>query len=176
MKKIVVVLFGLGAVLAIARAHNGPPFPIISDKRVGPCVISLWTLPDIGIGTFWVIAEPPPGGHVPADLSVKFVIQPLDNRIPERVFQGARDNSNTMVQFKVEPAFDRDEWVRVRVFLASSEGNGDASANVEITPVGLGRWDLLLYLLPFLGVGFLWFRAMTRRRRRPNSIDPPPAS
>jgi hypothetical protein len=81
-----------------------------------------------------------------------------------------------MVQFKVEPAFDRDEWVRVRVFLASSEGNGDASANVEITPVGLGRWDLLLYLLPFLGVGFLWFRAMTRRRRRPNNVDPPQAS
>ncbi len=153
--------------VAIAQAHNGPPFPIISDKRVGPCVISLWTLPDIGIGTFWVIAEPPPGGHVPPDLSVKFAIQPLDNRIPERVFQGVRDNSNAQVQFKVEVPFDRQEWVCVHVFLTSREGNSDALANVEITPVGLGRWDLLLYLLPFLGVGFLWFRALTRRKKRP---------
>jgi hypothetical protein len=35
-----------------------------------------------------------------------------------------------------------------------------------VTPVGFGRWDLLLYLLPFLGAGFLWFRAMARRRRQ----------
>ena len=43
------------------RAHNGPPFPIIVDKRIGPCIVSLWTHPDIGIGTFWVIVDPPPG-------------------------------------------------------------------------------------------------------------------
>jgi len=31
-----------------AHAHNGPPFPIIENQRVGPCVISLWTHPDVG--------------------------------------------------------------------------------------------------------------------------------
>ena len=43
-------------------AHNGPPFPIISDKRVGPVVVSLWTHPDVGTGLFYVIVNPPPGG------------------------------------------------------------------------------------------------------------------
>ena len=166
MKNALTALLGVPILFAAAQAHNGPPFPIISEKRVGPCIISLWTLPDIGVGTFWVIAEPPPGGRVPPDLSVKFAIQPVDNRIPERVFQGVRDNSNAQVQFKVEAPFDRDEWVRVHVFLTSSAGNSDATASVEITPVGMGRWDLLIYLLPFLGVGFLWFRAMTRRKKR----------
>ncbi len=33
-----------------AAAHNGPPFPIITDQRVGPCIISLWTHPDLGTG------------------------------------------------------------------------------------------------------------------------------
>jgi Tfp pilus assembly protein PilF len=35
---------------------------------------------------------------------------------------------------------------------------------VEATPAGFGRWDLLLYLLPFAGVGFLWFKAVTAKR------------
>ena len=29
------------------RAHNGPPFPIIVDQRVGPCIVSLWTHPTL---------------------------------------------------------------------------------------------------------------------------------
>ena len=39
------------------------------------------------------------------------------------------------------------------------------SAFVEPTPEGLGRWDLLIYLLPFLGIGFLWLRAFLRTRQ-----------
>jgi hypothetical protein len=44
-----------------ARAHNGPPFPIVESKRVGPVIISLWTHPDLGRGTFFVIVDPAPG-------------------------------------------------------------------------------------------------------------------
>ena len=29
----------------------------------------------------------------------------------------------------------------------------------------LGRWDLLMFSLPFLGVGFLWFHVMMRKRK-----------
>jgi hypothetical protein len=49
--------------------------------------------------------------------------------------------------------------------LHSSQGTEEALSRVEATPPGYGRWDLLLYLLPFLAVGFLWFRGMWRRRR-----------
>ena len=148
-------------------AHNGPPFPIITDKRVGPCIISLWTHPDIGIGTFWVLVDPPPGGRVPPDLEVQVGVQPVDGRIAEICYPAKRDNSNAHLQYKVEAPFDRDEFIHARVILTSGAGNGDATATVEVTPVGFGRWDLLLYLLPFLGAGFLWFRAITRRKKRP---------
>jgi hypothetical protein len=148
-----------------ARAHNGPPFPIIVDKRVGPCVVSLWTHPDIGTGTFWVIVDPPPGGAVPKDLRVEVAVQPVNARTAERRFAATRDDSSSQLQYKVEALFDRQEFIHARVILKSAAGNGEAMATVEVTPVGFGRWDLLLYALPFIGAGFLWFRAMARRRR-----------
>jgi hypothetical protein len=72
------------------------------------------------------------------------------------------DNWNTKRWFP----FDAQEMWRIRVMLTSAEGSGEAVANVEVTPPGLGRWDMLLYLLPFLGVGFLWFKAVMRKRNR----------
>jgi tetratricopeptide (TPR) repeat protein len=48
--------------------------------------------------------------------------------------------------------------------LHSSQGDGEATASVEATPAGFGRWDLLLYLLPFAGAGFLWFKAVKAKR------------
>src|ERR1700733_11433899 len=42
--------------------HNGSPFPTITDQRPGPWIISRWTHPDAGLGTFFVMVDPPPGG------------------------------------------------------------------------------------------------------------------
>ena len=69
------------------------------------------------------------------------------------------------VEYKTVVEFDQDEFWKVRLILASSAGSGEALSKVEATPPGFGRWDLLLYLLPFLGVGFLWATAMAKRRR-----------
>jgi hypothetical protein len=75
------------------------------------------------------------------------------------------------VEYKTLVPFDAQEMWRVRVTINSAEGGGGAVANVEVTPPGLGRWDMLLYLLPFLGMGFLWFKAVRRKhRRRPEAI------
>ena len=57
--------------------------------------------------------------------------------------------------------FDKEETWKVEVTLASAAVSGETDTNVEVTPALLGRWDLLLFLLPFLGVGFLWFKAVT---------------
>jgi hypothetical protein len=146
-----------------AAAHNGPPFPIISDQRVGPCLISLWTHPDIGTGTFWVMVDAPPGGTIPKDLKIQIGVQPVSKRLAEVVYPAWRENLRGQVEYKTEVQFDQQEFWNVRLTLQSAEGNGEATAQVEATPPGFGRWDLLLYLLPFLGVGLLWFRAIARR-------------
>jgi hypothetical protein len=148
-----------------ARAHNGPPFPIIENQKVGPCIISLWTHPDVGTGTFFVLVDPLPGSKIPDDLKIKIGIQPESGRLPEVVYSATREDNRGQLEYKVLTEFDRDEFWRVRLTLESSQGNGDAMSRVEATPPGFGRWDLLLYLLPFLAVGFLWFQGMRRTRR-----------
>jgi hypothetical protein len=151
-----------------ASAHNGPPFPIIENKKVGPCIVALWTHPDVGTGAFYVFVEPVPGTTVPNDLKIEIGVQPLAGRLPEVLYAAERVKSRGPLQYNAQAAFDRQELWRVRLVVQSSQGGGEATTQVEVTPPGFGRWDLLLYLLPFLLVAFLWFRGMSRTRRRRN--------
>jgi hypothetical protein len=148
-----------------ASAHNGPPFPIITDQRIGPYTVSLWTHPDLGIGTFFVLINPPPGGVVPKDLKIQIGVQPATGRLPEAVYSAWVEDLHGQVEYKAEAQFDQQENWKVRLTLASSIGGGEAWSQVVPTPAGFGRWDLLLYMLPFLGVGFLWITAMAKRRK-----------
>jgi hypothetical protein len=148
-----------------AAAHNGPPFPIITDQHVGPYIISLWTHPDLGTGTFFVMIDPPPGGTVPRDLKVQIAVQPASGRLAEAVYSAWLEDLRGQVEYKTEVQFDQQENWKVRLILSSSAGGGEAASQVVPTPAGFGRWDLLLFLLPFLGVGFLWATAITKRRR-----------
>lgn len=156
------VLFGVAA--PKAGAHNGPPFPIIEGKRVGPCIVALWTHPDVGTGTFFVILDPPKGGSIPKDLKVEIGIQPVSGRLKEVRYATHREDLRGQVQYNTQVYFDADEIWRVHLILHSAGGDGEAYATVEATPPGLGRWDLLWFAAPFLGVGFLWFRVATRKR------------
>ncbi|MBZ5629139.1 MAG: hypothetical protein LAO06_09780 [Acidobacteriia bacterium] len=149
-----------------ARAHNGPPFPIIVDRQVGPCVVSLWTHPDVGTGTFFVMVSPRPRQTCPENLKIEIGVQPATGRLPEVRYGAWRDDVRGQVQYKSEVAFDAQELWNVRLVLKSTQGDGEATAKVEATPPGLGRWDLLFYASPFLAVAGLWFRAISRKRRR----------
>jgi len=157
------LLFSLAIVLPAAQAHNGPPFPIITDQRVGPCVISLWAHPDIGTGTFWVMVDPPPSGKVPADLSIQIGVTPLSGRLPETTYWAWQEKQRGQVEFKSEVQFDQDEIWKVRVVLHTVAGEWETNSQVEATPPGYGRWDLLLFALPFVGAGFLWFALIAKR-------------
>jgi hypothetical protein len=149
-----------------AAAHNGPPFPIIEDRRMGPCIISVWTHPDVGIGTFWVMVNPPKGGVIPKDLKIDVGVQPVTGRLREKRYGGRIQQLRGQLEYYYEVPFDAQERWRVHVLLESSQGRGEAVATVEVTPPGLGRWDLLWYASPFAAVGFLWIRALIRRRKR----------
>ena len=161
------LVFALLLVLsAPAEAHNGPPFPIIENQKVGPCVISLWTHPDVGTGTFFVIVDPLPGGTIPGDLKIEIGVQPESGRLGEVLYTLVRDDTRGQVQYKTLTQFDRDEFWRVRLVLESSQGRAEAFSRVEATPTGFGRWDLLFFLLPFLAVILLFVRGMARHRKR----------
>jgi hypothetical protein len=168
MRKVAASIMAVLFLLLPASAHNGPPFPIIENQKVGPCVISLWTHPDVGTGTFFVLVDPLPGDKIPDDLKITIGIQPESGRLNEVVYAATRDDTRGQAQYKVLADFDRDEFWRVRLTLLSGQGSGETLSRVEATPPGFGRWDLLLYLLPFLAVAILWFRGIARSRSRRN--------
>jgi hypothetical protein len=149
-----------------AAAHNGPPFPIIENRGIGPYVVALWTHPDVGTGTFFVLVDPVPGGTVPDDLKISIGVQPESGRLPEVVYAAQRDSTRGQVEFQTAAEFDRDEFWRIRLIVQSSAGGGEALSRVEATPPGYGRWDLLLYMLPFLAIALLWFIGIARHRSR----------
>jgi hypothetical protein len=153
-------------VVASASAHNGPPFPIIENKKIGPCIFALWTHPDVGTGAFYVFVEPAPGGTIPDDLKIQIGVQPLTGRLPEVLYPATRMKSRGQVEYDARADFDRQELWRVHLVVQSSQGGGEETTQVEVTPPGFGRWDLLLYLLPFLLLAFLWFMGVSRARRR----------
>src|SRR5215467_15777108 len=152
-----VIIFG---VVKIVSAHEGPPGPLFVDQKADRYVISVWTDPDVGTALFFVILNAP---EPPADLRVQIGVQPVSGRLPEAFYPAERENVQGQIQYRAQVYFDAQELWRVRVRLESAQGNGEITATVEATPPGYGRWDLLLYLLPFLAIGLLWAIAMLRR-------------
>jgi hypothetical protein len=149
-----------------ASAHEGPPFPILVDKTAGCCVISVWADPDIGTATFLIFPEALPGKSVPEDLQIEVAFQPASGRLAEARVPALREElRGPRLQYTALVSFDQQELWNVRLILHSAQGVGEVSVQVEATPPGYGRWDMLIYLLPFLAVGFLWFRAFIRRTR-----------
>ena len=144
-------------------AHEGPPFPLFVDQKVDRYVVSVWTDPDVGTGLFFVIINAP---DLPQDLRVQIGVQPASGRLPEVFYPAQRENLPNQVQYRAEVQFDAEELWRVRVRLESAQGNAETIATVEATPPGYGRWDLLLYLVPFVAVGLLWTIAMVRKIKR----------
>jgi hypothetical protein len=145
-------------------AHEGPPFPLLVDQKIDSYVVSVWTDPDVGTALFFVIVSQPEA--VPNDLRVQIGVQPVSGRLPEALYAAERENVQGQTQYRAQVHFDAQEFWRVRVRLQTAQGSAETIATVEATPPGYGRWDLLLYLLPFLAVGALWAIAMVRKMKQ----------
>lgn len=151
-----------------ASAHEGPPFPLFLDQKVDRYLVSVWTDPDVGTAQFFVIISTQDSGAIPADLRVQIGVQPVSGRLTETFYVAQRENLQQQIQYKAEVHLDAEELWRVRIRLESAQGDAETVAQVEATPPGYGRWDLLLYLFPFLAIGILWSIALIRKiRRRP---------
>jgi len=151
---------------APAWAHVGPPYPIMQNRKVGPFNVEVWSNPDVGTGSFYIIVDPPKGSSltVPSDMKVQVTVQPVSKRLPEATYGAWREKLLDHVEFKALVPFDKEETWHIRIVFSSSTANGVAESDVPVTPTLLGRWDLLLFLLPFVGIGVLWFKAASVRR------------
>jgi hypothetical protein len=151
-------------------AHEGPPFAILVDRPLGPYVVSVWSDPDIGTGTFFVVLEPKKGAPFTKPASVRVGVQPVTGRLAEAVYDAEPERVRYGARHSAKVPLDRGEMWQVRILVAGPAGGGVLTTAVEATPPGgLGWIELVIYLLPFLAVGFLWGKAVLRRRGRPRT-------
>jgi hypothetical protein len=157
-----------------ARAHQGPPYPVLSDARSGPYTVSIWADPDVTddhspAGRFWIVVAPPSTEGARVELSVR----PLDRAgaAPAAVAASAAGRGQF---FAAVPLDHEGRWeVRARV-------DGPLGAGAAVAPFD-ATYDLrpplmatLVFLLPFAGVGLIWLKVMGRRRARRLDISTPP--
>ena len=155
-----------------AAAHYGPPFPILVDRPVGPYLVSVWTDPNIGTGTFFVILEAPKGKRLSPVTRVRIGVRPVSGRLPEVLYETEAQRSRQGARYYTSVQFDQGGMWHVRCLVDGVQGGGELKADVEATPAGiLGPIGSLIYLVPFLGVGGLWLKAVMFRRKA--SHQPP---
>jgi hypothetical protein len=151
--------------LPLVSAHTGPPMLILADHMIGPYAVSVWADPEVGTGTFFIRLEPPSGGAIPGDTTVQIGVQPTSGRRAEAHYMARRQEGSGRVQYRAEVPLDAQELWRARIIVHSSEGSGETTIDVEAIPPGLGQWDVLLYLFPFLAVGLLGLQMVLYRRK-----------
>lgn len=146
-------------------AHEGPPFPIIVDHEIQGHLVSVWTDPDIGTGTFYIVFEPIPNKAQTDLSSVKVGVTPQSGRLEEAVYKAELQPTRNGLRYIVEVQFDRGEMWDVRVLIEGDGWNEELNSEVEATPDGsIGPIAVVIYALPFVGIGIIWIRAIMRRR------------
>jgi hypothetical protein len=170
--------YRVGALLAAAAAatqvrvsgHSGPPYPVVSNRTMGPYRLSVWTDPDAtddgsAGGQFWVTIDAGQSAALPPDTRAHVAIRPTGGSGWVEAAATPVDG-NLARQFAAlvmhhEGPFD------VRVAVTGGLGRVEVTTGVEAT-YDLRPAPLLLavYVLPFLLVGFLWTKRLLRRRTR----------
>ena len=155
---------------SVARAHDGPPFPILSDLVAGPYVVSIWTDPDTtddgsAGGQFWVRLFAVNKTPLPQQTSATVEIKPLDRAGANRSARAAPVRGDVTNQFAAV-LMDHEGRFAVHVVIDGPLGGATVDAEVAAT-YGLRppRSLVLLYAVPFVLVGLLWGRLLIRRRR-----------
>lgn len=147
---------------ACAWAHVGAPYVVLLDRPVGPYRLTVWSDPDVGEGSFYLLASE--GGQPVPVKSASITVRPADGHLPESSPVATRP-----VTWKSKPGrearvpFDRvGRWeVRVRV-----EEQAPVTFPVEVTPAGPGWLGWALGLIPCLVSGLVWWLGFRRMRER----------
>jgi hypothetical protein len=155
----------------IAHAHSGPPFPIVSDRTAGAYVVSIWTDPDAtddgsAAGQFWVMMRPANTSMVlPAATRARVSIAPSDGRAVVTTHRTEPVNGEVTRQFAAL-VLDHEGRFFVNVSIDGPLGKADIDTEVDATyDLRPPRAMLIVYVMPFVLIGFLWGKQLLQRRR-----------
>ncbi|HEY7449993.1 MAG TPA: hypothetical protein VH702_17685 [Vicinamibacterales bacterium] len=158
-------------------AHSGPPFPVVSNRMAGQYVVAIWTDPDAtddgsAAGQFWVVLQPiRTGTELPPDTRVNVEVWPLDRAGAVHRETAAPVGQSVARQFAAL-VMDHEGRFGVRALIDGPLGSANVETEVNAT-YDLRPQPILLvvYVVPFLMVGFLWVKLLMRRRKK-GSPDP----
>jgi len=164
-----------GAALALlvcegrVAAHAGPPYPMVSERRVGPYQMAVWTDPDTtddgsAGGQFWVTLASTDGRAIPRGTRITVSIHSAANPSQHLTAVAADDGAATSRYFAAL-VMDHEGPFNVGVKVNGPMGEASVDAQVQATydarPSGLA---VVLTVLPFLLAGGLWAKMLLRRK------------
>lgn len=152
------------------HAHNGPPFPIVTDRTVGNYVVSLWADPDVSDegdadGRFWLMVNPAAKGTaLPAGTTVLISIWPVEHREAVRT-DAAKADEHEPSRRAAAFVIDREGKYGVKATIAGPLGPGELETIVDAQYDQRPRPILIaVFALPFVLIGFVWIKLLLRRR------------
>ena len=156
---------------ASLRGHDGPPYPIVSDRQTGPYIVSVWTDPDTtddgsAGGQFWVRLHPArKAAALPPDTRAAVLVKPLDRAGPERREAASPVRGDVTNQFAAL-VMDHEGRFAVHVEIDGPLGSARVESSVDATyDLRPSRSMFVWYLAPFVLIGLLWGRLLIRRSR-----------
>lgn len=162
--------FALAAALlaGTAAAHDGPPYPLVTDEVFAGGTLTLYADPDVGTGTFYLYLD-----EALEDVDITLGAWPADGRLPETTSVSERVSRAPYQRF-AEIEFDRRGPWKLRISAPDRAPAQDLMLDVEVTPPGsLGAFDVVWFLSPFAVFAFFWAKAILRRRRYRRSLESP---
>ena len=164
-------VIGVLLMTAAGRAHSGPPFPVISNRAVGEYQLSVWTDPDASddgsaAGRFWVAIRPFRGGAaMPSETRATVSITPIDTAGPPRIAVAEPVRGDVSSQYAAL-VMDHEGRFHVHVAVSGPWGPAAVDADVDATyDLRPAPWLIVLYVMPFVVVGFLWIKLLRRRAK-----------
>lgn len=166
-----VSLMVLAATPSISTAHDGPPFPIVSNQVAGAYRVSIWTDPDAtddgtAEGKFWVILDPAKSAApVPAETAVTVTAASVDGRQPPVTGRASPDGGAASRQY-VALHLDHEGVYAVTVTVAGPLGTETVQSEVDATyDLRPPPFAVAIYMIPFVLLGGIWAKVLWRRRR-----------
>lgn len=167
MHKLIILGF-LATFTLFSHAHEGPPFAILVDHKFENHSLSIWADPDTKNGTFIFYL----GNNEAMGNDLAFEISAHPKNAPSPVLKSSHFTStaeNAKNAFTTSLPFPFTGIWEVNA-LVKNKKNAVILTNVkmdlEVTPPGPSKAEALLYLLPFVIVGFIWVRVILYKKKR----------
>ena len=164
MLSFILLVFFLTTPDPVAFGHAGPPYPILVNQQFSGGTLSIWADPDVGTGTFflyWEDKKELSDKKTQFELTAVSLIEPkLETRASFLALESAESPLVAEMPFAHEGPWQLSLHVETDGMQSQAH-----KIEVDVTPPGPAPWEFALYLMPFLGIGGIWFKLLYKRAR-----------